>query len=146
MIKYFGKFLICSSFGKFRIFSQFWQVLGICQIWSFLPHVAIFGKICHSCWFWLCANFGDFASFGNCSPFWHFGTFCNFRNLLILVLLAILTGLSPFWKSWAILANCGYLPILIEFANFGQCCIFSHLGKGSPFYFNQFACFFSANC
>jgi hypothetical protein len=41
--------------------------------------------------------------------------------------------LSPFWKSWAILANCGYLPILIEFANFRKCCIFSHFGKGSPF-------------
>jgi hypothetical protein len=72
--------------------------------------------------------------------------FAIFRNLLILVLLAILTGLSPFWKSRAILANCGYLLILIEFAHFGKCCIFSHFGKGSPFlHVNNFD-FFSANC
>jgi len=59
--------------------------------------------------------------------------FTIFRNLLILVTLAILTGFRPFWKSLAILANFGYLPILITFANFSKWYILSHFGKVSPF-------------
>jgi hypothetical protein len=41
------------------------------------------------------------------------------------------------------LANCGYLPILIEFAHFRKCCIFSHFGKGSPFWHVNNFVFFS---
>ena len=71
-----------SRLCKFRMLLQFWQVVLICQIWSILPHVAILGKICHFCVFDYELILVPVANFGNCSPFWHFGTFTMFRNTI----------------------------------------------------------------
>jgi hypothetical protein len=135
---------VLANLGYFRSFGKFWVFVKFghfCHMWQFLAKFVILA------YFDYVLILVTFANFGNCSPFWHSGTLCAiFWNLLIFVTLAILTGLSPFWTRWAILANCGYLPILIEFANFRKCCIFSHFGKGSPFWHVNNFVFFSANC
>ena len=94
-----------SSFGKFGVFVKFGD---FCHMWQFLAKFVIFA------YFDNVLILVTFANCGNCSPFCHFGTFYNFSQFVDLVTLAILTGFSPFWKSWAILANFGYLPILVK--------------------------------
>ena len=74
-------------------------------MWQFLAKFDIFAYFDHVLVLVTCANFG------NCSPFWHSGTFCNFLKFVDFCHVGNFDGLEPILEKLGILANLGYLPI-----------------------------------